>query len=179
MKYNPYDSFEEKEMRRYQLVYLKHCKNETWEKIAEITNYAISTVKSYARKFFDLLEQAKELFGGRRKEKKIEQPRSLCYLIKFYDTNNNLLFSKIGTTTRNIETRIKEHLRYYKKDYDIGNYKLESVIDCGDIPEEGAESECRAKFIKRFPRAFLSKDRFFNKDLPVEDFNKYVLEYLA
>lgn len=182
MKLNPYDKFEDVETRRCQLVYLKHCKNETWEKISEITNYAISTVKNYVKKFADLLEKAMELFDKRRCAPKVEG-KQLCYLVKFYDSKGKIIFSKIGTTTRDINTRIKEHLVYYtekvKRPFDIKSYKLESLIDCGEIPAEGLESDIRSKFIKKFPREFIKNDRFFGIELSVEEFNLMAKNYLG
>lgn len=102
----------------------------------------------------------------------------LCYLFKFYDSDGNLLFSKIGLTERAILTRLKEEIRQYNKKYDIGTVTIESVIDCGDIPPEGAESEARAKFIQQCPSSYIKNDRFLGFDIAVEDFNNCILSYL-
>ena len=94
--------------------------------------------------------------------------------------NGELICSKVGTTTRLPEQRLKEEIRYYR-DHGIEVDKAEicSVIDCGDIPAEGAESYTRAQYIRKFPTAFCKNDRFFGVDISTRTFNKFVAEYLG
>ena len=64
-----------------------------------------------------------------------------------FDENDNLVCSKIGTTTRKVAQRLKEELRSdtYKK---MGAVRciIHRVYDCGKIPAEGLESLFRANY---------------------------------
>ena len=101
------------------------------------------------------------------------------YLYKFYDENGSLICSKVGTTTRLPEERLKEEITYYRKhNIPVANAKICSVIDCGELPAEGAESITRALFIRKSPKAFCKNDRFFGVDIATRTFNKIVQDYL-
>ena len=105
--------------------------------------------------------------------------RQLCYLYKFYNSEGELICSKVGTTTRLQEERLKEEITYYKKhNIPVESAKICSVIDCGELPAEGAESITRALFIRKYPSAFCKNDRFFGVDIPTKTFNKIVNDYL-
>ena len=117
-----------------------------------------------------IIEKVPIIFGNGTK---------LCYLFKFYDSEGNLLFSKIGTTERAILQRLKEEIRKYKKSFDIYGVVIESVWDCGDIPPEGAESFVRAHFIKNNPTSYVKNDRFLKYDISVAEFNDCVKAYLT
>ena len=187
MTRNPFERYDDVQIKRMQVVYLNKGLKITKKKVAEITGYAVSTVQTYARKFINLLDKAKEYFEkpiqlviktlcdylGKDKSEK-------CYLFKFYDNSDKLLFSKVGTTTRTIKTRLKEEIKTYRKNgFDIGMAEICKVIDCGDVPAEGAESFCRAAFIIQFPHTFKKNDRFMNVDIPTAEFTKIVKGYLA
>ena len=101
------------------------------------------------------------------------------YLFKFYDYENRLLFSKVGTTKRTIKERLNEEITSYKKRFEIGLAEIVSVINCGEIPAEGAESIVRAVFIKKCPKSFIKNDRFLATDINVDVFNKIVYNYLG
>lgn len=180
---DPYKSYESTETRRLQLIYLHYVLEESKENISLFTNYAVSTVKSYIYKFSYLLEEAKNLFKQGvvicNKIKNISTQTPKVYLFKFYDCQDNLLFSKIGTTKRKLEKRVREELAIYQKSFEIGTVVLESAFDCKDIPAEGAESFCRANFIKKYPNTFQSKDRFIKTDISVPYFNELVESYLT
>lgn len=179
-KINALETYSEPWLAHMQVVYLYHY-NFPYDKIAEITNYQKSTVKSYVRKFADLLEEAKKTFYHITKivKKAIFGKRELVYLFKFYDENNELICSKVGTTTRTPEQRINEEIRYYqKRGIPVDRGEICSVIDCNGLPAEGAESQTRAYFIRRHPEAFYKNDRFFGVDIPTRTFNKVVKNYL-
>lgn len=183
---NPFEKYDNVEVKHLQVVYLTYL-GFAKEKIAELTGYALATIKKYVKKFKDLLNTARQFFEkplrdivvvlcdnlGREKTEK-------CYLFKFYGENNTLLFSKIGTTTRSIMARLKEEIKGYQRSHFLIN-KVEicSVIDCGNIPAEGAESILRATFIKEFPNSFRKNDRFFGVDIPTETFKNIVEGYLS
>jgi hypothetical protein len=138
------------------------------------------TVKEWATKYiFDPINLTIEKIGNIIKNKIEKEEEEKVYLLKFYNLENELVFSKIGTTKRDINTRINEHLRYYRKEYGYLYCTLESVINCQNLPCEGAESYCRAFFIKKFPLAFKKNDRFVDVEIPVEDFENCVNQYLG
>ena len=106
--------------------------------------------------------------------------KQLVYLFKFYDAENELICSKVGTTTRLPEQRLKEEIKYYRKrEIPVDHADICSVIDCGDIPAEGAESVTRAAFIRNHRETFKKNDRFFGLDIPTRTFNRIVNEYLS
>jgi hypothetical protein len=180
-KINVFQSFEQSDMKRMQVVYLdKHGFKP--EEITKWTGYAVSTIKTYIRKFADMLDKAcKTFYHVTMKAKAVLRGgKQLVYLYKFYDAEGELICSKVGTTTRLPEQRLQEEIKYYKAhDIPVENAEICSVIDCGEIPAEGAESVTRAAFIRRWPDAFHKNDRFFGVNIPTQTFNKIVTNYLA
>lgn len=100
------------------------------------------------------------------------------YLIRLLDADNALIWSKVGTTVRETSKRMKEHLRYYKKN---GVCKLEVVRlwDCGAMDAEGLESEFRAHYIRKYPGTFRKNDRFINVEFDLDEADKIVANYLG
>ncbi len=180
-KIDVFQNFETTEMKRMQVVYLNE-NGFTGNEISKWTGYAVSTIKAYVRKFAKLLTKAKETFYHITLKTKavLRGGKQLCYLFKFYSKTGELVCSKVGTTTRLPEKRLKEEIKYYRDHgLDIETAEMCSVIDCGVIPAEGAESHSRAYFIRRRPETFHKNDRFFGFDIPTQTFNKVVNEYLA
>lgn len=184
MALNPHGSFEDMKTKRLQIIYLKEVEHLTAKQIAEFVDYSVNTIKSYMYKFSHLLAEAKKLFGKitvaiiSKIEQLGEKGTEKCYLFKFYN-EEKILFSKIGTTTREILTRLKEEVKSYSKSgFKITKVIIEDVVDCGSIPAEGLESFCRAKFIRNYPNAFKKNDRFMEVDIPVEEFKRMTAMYL-
>ena len=99
------------------------------------------------------------------------------YLFKFYH-REEILFSKIGTTTKKCQTRLKDEIRYYfNRGFDITKVEMCEIIDCGEIPAESYESYLRALLIKKFPNTWHKNDRFFGINIPIELFNKICMQY--
>ena len=179
-KIDVFQSFEDTDKKHLQVVYLD-SHGFTPEEIKKWTGYAESTIKRYVKKFAGLLEKAcKTFYHITQKVKKVLRGgKQLVYLYKFYDSNGELICSKVGTTTRLPEQRLKEEIKYYRKrGIPVDSADICSVIDCGAYPAEGAESVTRAAFIHRFPDAFKKNDRFFGVDIPTLTFNKIVKSYL-
>ena len=172
--------FDDITMRRKQIVYLASYGFSPKE-IQKYCNYAINTIRVYIYKFADLLEEAKECFKHItvKVKEKLLGGKQLVYLFKFYNSKGDIICSKVGTTTRTIERRLKEEVKYYRDHgLDVADWTVCSVIDCGELPAEGAESITRAEFIRKYPNAFHKNDRFFDVDISVNQFNKIVKEYL-
>lgn len=180
-KKNVFETYDDIETKRLQIVFLDSHGFDA-EEIKKWTGYAVSTIKNYIRKFKDLIEKAKETFYhiAQKVKQTIRGGKQLVYLYKFYDEEGNLLFSKVGTTTRLPEQRLQEEINYYKKNgLKVANAEICSVIDCGEIPAEGAESYSRAYFIRRYPEAFCKNDRFFGLNISTRIFNRIVNDYLG
>lgn len=102
----------------------------------------------------------------------------LVYLIRLLDRDGELVWSKVGTTTRSIKARMSEHLRYYRK-YGVTELEVTRVWDCGNIPAEGLESHFRAIYMKKYPSAFRKNDRFAGVEFDLTEADKIVAEYLG
>lgn len=179
-KIDVFQKFDDTELKHLQVVYLAN-EGFTVKEIVKWTDYAESTIATYIRKFADYLDQAiKTFYHVTQKVKKVLRGgKQLVYLFKFYDVNDNLICSKVGTTTRLPEQRLKEEIKYYQKhDIPVDHAEMCSIIDCGALPAEGAESITRASFIHKYPSAFCKNDRFFDVDIPTRTFNKIVNQYL-
>lgn len=180
-KIDVFQTFEDTKMKRMQVVYLNY-KNFTPAQIAKWVDYKVSTIKMYIKKYTDdLLEKAKKIFYhvSMKTKKVLVGGVQLVYLFKFFNADGGLICSKVGTTTRLPEERMKEEIKYYiKRGIPVASAEICSVIDCGAIPAEGAESLTRALFIRRFPASFKKNDRFFGVDIPVRTFNQAVNNYL-
>ena len=112
MLLNPYKTYTDPKIKQLQVVFLGLYEKMPIKKIMEITNYARSTIKRYLNKLKHLLKQAIStfLFNVEIIEKcdLLNKAQQKCYLFKFYDENSNIIFSKVGTTTREIRTRLNE-----------------------------------------------------------------------
>lgn len=198
--YNPLEKQEDVQVKHAQVVYLNKVMNKSVTEIADITGYVESTVQRYIKKFAKLLEWAKEIFSNVKEkiidyvfprksvfEEKIKVAEGIdlldnvsqkCYLISFYDEKNQLVCSKVGTTTRTVIQRIKEELRSktYKK-HGCDSVIIHRVYDCKNLSAEGLESYLRALYIKQYPSAFEKNDRFFNIMFDLDQADKYVSTY--
>lgn len=103
--------------------------------------------------------------------------KQLVYLLRLLDEKGNLVWSKVGTTTRTIEGRMNEHLRYYRK-YGIKTIEVTKVWDCGEVDAEGLESFLRSKYIRKHPHTFQKNDRFYHVEFDVAQANEWVNFYL-
>ena len=102
-----------------------------------------------------------------------------CYLIEFFDENNTSICSKVGTTIRTIQERIREELnsKTYKN---MGACRcvIHRVYNCGAIPAEGLESYFRSQYIKRYPNSFYKNDRFIKETFDLVEADKIAKSYL-
>ena len=174
------------------LVYAYNVLKMSFEEISKQVGLAKSTVQNYIRyKYSNLLDKAKKIFNKffckpRRNYSKaiqtnnvdlLDNAKEKCYLFRFYDTNNNLVCSKVGTTTRKITQRLKEELR--SKTYSSCAYAvIDRVYDCGEMPAEGLESRIRAEYIRKYPNSFKKNDRFNKTLFDLEEIDKIVQNYL-
>ena len=102
-----------------------------------------------------------------------------CYLIEFFNEKFESIASKVGTTVRTVQTRIREELK--SKTYQNMGAKycvIHRVYDCGDIPAEGVESLFRAEYIKRYPASFCKNDRFIKEHFDYAEADKIFKNYI-
>ena len=96
------------------------------------------------------------------------------------DKNDESICSKVGTTTRTVQERIREELRSdtYKK---MGAVRciIHRVYDCGEIPAEGLESMFRATYIRKYPNSFHKNDRFIKQKFDLAEADKICKGYLC
>ena len=209
-KLNPYERQVAATMCHLQVIFLSAECGLPYAEIAEITGYAVSTVRNYVRKYADALELAKAFFENMTAEEAEpieEEPapqvlyrnfrdgrsvpmvfmpgygenlsnEEMVYFFKFYG-NDELLFDKIGTTTKNAVSRLRDEIGDYSKKFPISKVEIHRIRSCNGIPAEGAESQLRADFIKAYPHAFRKNDRFFGADIDPAIFDEIVNQYFV
>lgn len=188
MMLNAYETYDDIYTKRCQIVYLKEIKNESFDLIANVTKYAVSTCRTYAKKFLDLLKEAKKLFTPKKNElsgeivinceNNVPPKAQKCYLIRVYDEHEQLQFSKVGTTSRTIQARMKELFKSYEEN-GADKIVVDKIWDCGNIPPEGLESFFRSYYIKKFPSAFVKNDRFFNVTFDLNEAENLFYQYMT
>lgn len=110
---------------------------------------------------------------------KITYPKGteLFYLIRCLDKNGDRIFSKVGTTTRTVQQRMKEHLKAYA-DLGVTQIVIDRVYAC-DVEAEGVESWFRALYIRKHKGAFKKNDRFFDVDFDLTEADAIFNDYCA
>ena len=200
-KYNPYVRQNDMVRCHLQVVYL-YNEGVSLEQIAEITGYAVSTVRSYVRKYEDCAKEANKLFADhiqnttarseirRRQGRQITidfledcgefeaQGEKLVYLFKFYCGNQ--INSKIGTTERTVIERLVEEIDTYikKNKWAIDRVEILKVISTRNIKPELVESRVRSDLGIKYGNAYINNDRFMNTEIPIEEFEQSVHRYL-
>lgn len=145
--------------------------------------YILNPIDYSIKKIYGILTQRKTKYSETIQVAEgvdlLDNAKEKCYLFSFFDAKNNLVCSKIGTTTRTVRERLKEELNSstYKN---TGCVKavINRVYDCGDTPAEGLESYFRAIYIKKYPNSFKKNDRFMNEWFNLEEADKIVSKYL-
>lgn len=99
------------------------------------------------------------------------------YLIRAFKADGTRVFSKVGTTIREILIRMKEHLRAYAN-LGVVRIVVDKIWDCGNIPSEGVESWFRALYIRKWPEKFNKNDRFFDVDFDLEEAENLFKQYI-
>ena len=151
------------EIRNEAIVYASNRLNYRNSKIAKITSLAVSTIRTYVKKFFYLLEKAIERF-----EKIIVKylVKPTTYIIEFYadEERTKPLFLKIGKTV-NLNQRLKSLKNGYKKSYNIEMvypvvkkvYQFEEEDDALTF-----ENELRKFYKAKKNATYIKNDRFLN-----------------
>jgi len=108
----------------------------------------------------------------------LDSKENKCYLFTFYDENDNMICSKIGTTTRKVLARLKEELKSSTyKEMGCTKAVINRVYDCKEFPPEGLESYFRSMYILKYPESFQKNDRFMRTFFDLAEADKIVEEY--
>lgn len=188
------------DVRKAQVYFLYHVEEVRRARISAITGYAPSTLSSLRNRVSDYASLAEELFLEVIEEDTAEvavpvrttyrrcgdvvvpmnylpgcgedvQGQQTTYLFKFYTADTAVpVFSKIGTTAKSVNERLRQEIGEYRKKFDIRSVDVCRIYDCGELPPESFESFLRCKLIKKFPGTWKKNDRFFGTDIPVEMF---------
>lgn len=178
-------------------------------KIADHLDYAPSTVSTKRHYMWEYAELAELLFGQSAVVAVVEEPafvpqtlyrnfrdgrsvamefmpncganisnEEIVYFFKFFSADE-LLFDKIGTTTKNAVSRLRDEIGEYAKKFPIHRVEIHRIRSCNGIPAEGYESELRGKLIANHPTAFRKNDRFFGANIPAEIFDEICDQYAS
>lgn len=204
-KFNPYERQNVATVCHLQVVFLSAECGLPYEEIAEITGYAVSTVRLYVRKYAEDIDLAKEFFISGIPAPAVEpvsvmyrkfrdgrsvpmefmpnfgenlSNEQMVYFFKFFGAEG-LLFDKIGTTAKNAVSRLRDEIGEYSKKFPIDRVEIHRIRSCGGIPAEGYESELRARLIADHPTAFRKNDRFFGADIDPAVFDQICDQFSA
>lgn len=188
MKYYCYGNYSaDKYVRNCQLVYLYYIEGLTRSQVAEIVGLAPSTVANYARECRHLMDTAEEMFTNKPSKKEYDFSHDYSNRL-FADTNGTnkfyllkitnlmtgeLITSKIGTTTKKINTRISQIQKDYERIYDCPIYiEIKRVYDCGNITPICFESYFRFEYILQYGEHYVQNDRFEDVDFDYDQADK-------
>lgn len=182
---NIYSKQNDVEGRRMQVVYMYHELNFTPKQIAQYVALAVSTIRSYAFKFANLLEKARQYFGEKTKEliniarEKTKAGKTItfdcphkigtcAYIIEYFNSQKEFIFLKVGETN-NIERRVKEHLKAYSADFDATYAVVKQLFYTAEDDDAlTMENTLRKHYKKKENGGFLPRDRFlflrYNKE---------------
>lgn len=188
------------DVRKAQVYFLYHVEDVRRARISAITGYSPNTLSSLRNRVSDYASLAEELFLEVIEEDTAEvavpvrttyrrcgdvvvpmnylpgcgedvQGQQTTYLFKFYTADTAVpVFSKIGTTAKSVNERLRQEIGEYRKKFDIRSVDVCRIYDCGELPPESFESFLRCKLIKKFPGTWKKNDRFFGTDIPEELF---------
>ena len=204
--YNPFERIPFCFARQIQPAYLREVCGLSYAEIADITGYAVSTCRNYAKKhsgcealwalMFEMPTEVVEKPTTRTLYRTFKDGRpavamefmpncgedmtdeEMVYFFKFFNTDE-IIFNKIGTTTCGVVSRLRDEIGDYCKKFPITRVEIHRMCSCGDNPAEGAESALRAEFIKRYGEEFRKNDRFFEVDIDPALFDEVLAPYLG
>lgn len=154
------------------------CVRQVWDWVADAVRYASRFIKKATAMASITLKPNIDWNGIEPIKVPHGEKVQQLYLIRLLDKDDELVYSKVGTTTRSSQARMKEHLRYY---YDNGVRSIQvlRLWNCGNTEAEGLESEFRAHYIRKFPGTFRKNDRFTGVEFDLEEADRIAASYLG
>lgn len=140
--------------------------SEAVQKVWDFISDAFLIVDRFVKRVIDVVEKVAEKISRRKGDivfadgvQELPDGIQQFYLIRLFDNNGRLVWSKIGTTARATYTRMREHMKYYKKD-GIAKIVVDKVWNCEPYTAEMVESYFRSVYMKRWNNLFKKNDRF-------------------
>ena len=175
MSYDPYSKYGDPFIAHAQVIYLYRVKHFDYSRIADITGYAVSTVRGYVYKYEGLYEKATQMFVEPTGVVPPHIKGNWCYWIRVYCDGRHI-FDKIGTTTRSPVVRINEVMRNGWKYYDgVLTCTVMELIDCGSRNPVGLEKLLHGVLISQDYK-HIPNDRFeaaLDRDLIINTAKMY------
>jgi len=164
-------------VRRLQILYLKEQLKMAYSEIAEIVGYAVSTVKTYCNKYREQIAEALDLFFYRRKRtpanvewecEKGENGLYSAYVCEIYN-NDTRLYLKIGYSAQVVD-RMKAHAT--NKKYNSNRVIVKRVYYFDSEEQALSMENLLRKYYKEKNHEidFIKKDRFTAQIPTSEDF---------
>lgn len=99
------------------------------------------------------------------------------YICRMIKDNGKVVYQKIGTTHRDTNKRMYEHLRDH---WDKGVRKIvvDRVYDVKDMPDITIESHFRAKYGRQYKEYLVPTDRFKEAVIDLDDADKEFINFM-
>ena len=99
------------------------------------------------------------------------------YICRMIKDNGKVVYQKIGTTHRDTNKRMYEHLRDH---WDKGVRKIvvDRVYDVKDMPDITIESHFRAKYGRKYKEYLVPTDRFKEAVIDLDDADKEFVNFM-
>ena len=99
------------------------------------------------------------------------------YICRMIKDNGKVVYQKIGTTHRDTNKRMYEHLRDH---WDKGVRKIvvDRVYDVQDMPDITIESHFRAKYGRKYKEYLVPTDRFKEAVIDLDDADKEFVNFM-
>lgn len=99
------------------------------------------------------------------------------YICRMIKDNGKVVYQKIGTTHRDTNKRMYEHLRDH---WDKGVRKIvvDRVYDVKDMPDITIESHFRAKYGRKYKEYLVPTDRFKEAVIDLDDADKEFINFM-
>lgn len=116
-----------------------------WEHIADAYRYTQKFIRKVVKKIKDIVSVVHDYF----------------YVMRFYNSNNEHVFDKIGSS-KNPIARLNQHLTNYGKKEGVAYGDIILQFDTHEIAASSMEDQVRDYFIRKYGKDnYLPKDRFF------------------
>lgn len=99
------------------------------------------------------------------------------YICRMIKDNGKVVYQKIGTTRRDTNKRMYEHLRDHW-DKGVRRIVVDRVYDVKDMPDITIESHFRAKYGRKYKEYLVPTDRFKEAVIDLDDADKEFINFM-